>query len=71
MNLLFLTFLAPLIGYTTLAFARGRLSETKAAVIGVGSIGISALTTALLAAPYLCTSDTTERTAKAVRAYHE
>ena len=52
MNLLFLTFLAPLIGYTILAFARGRLSETKAAVIGVGSIGISALTTALLAARF-------------------
>ena len=49
MNLLFLTFLAPLIGYVLLAFSRGKVSENAAATIGVGSIGISALTTAWLA----------------------
>jgi NADH-quinone oxidoreductase subunit L len=49
MNLLFLTFLAPLIGYLLLSFSRGRISENAAATIGVGSIGISALTTALVA----------------------
>ncbi len=44
MNLLFLTFLFPLIGFVLLAFARGRISENGAAIIGVGSIGLSALT---------------------------
>ncbi|WP_027910755.1 NADH-quinone oxidoreductase subunit L [Pseudomonas sp. URMO17WK12:I4] len=46
MNLLFLTLLFPLIGWFILAFSRGRLSEGAAAVIGVGSVGLSALTTA-------------------------
>jgi len=41
MNLLFLTFLAPLIGFVLLAFGRRRLSENQAALIGVGSIGVS------------------------------
>ena len=44
MNLLFLTFLFPLIGFVLLAFARGRISENAAAAIGVGSVGLSALT---------------------------
>jgi len=44
MNLLFLTFLFPLLGFLLLAFARGRISENVAAIIGVGSIGLSALT---------------------------
>jgi NADH-quinone oxidoreductase subunit L len=43
MNLLFLTFLLPLIGFVILAFARGRISENAAAVVGVGSVGLSAL----------------------------
>jgi NADH-quinone oxidoreductase subunit L len=43
MNLLFLTFLFPLLGFVLLAFARNRVSENTAAVIGVGSIGLSAL----------------------------
>ncbi len=46
MNVLFLTLLFPLIGWFILAFSRGRLSEGVAAVIGVGSVGLSALTTA-------------------------
>jgi NADH-quinone oxidoreductase subunit L len=46
MNLLFLTFVFPLIGYVLLAFSRGRTSENLAAIIGVGSVGLSALTTA-------------------------
>ncbi|MDB6061491.1 MAG: nuoL [Verrucomicrobiaceae bacterium] len=45
MNLLFLTFLFPLIGFLLLAFGRTRFSENVAAIIGVGSIGLSALTT--------------------------
>ncbi|HEX6592754.1 MAG TPA: NADH-quinone oxidoreductase subunit L, partial [Moraxellaceae bacterium] len=44
MNFLFLTFLFPLLGYVLLSFARGRISENAAAVIGVGSMGLSALT---------------------------
>ncbi|MGE8498145.1 MAG: NADH-quinone oxidoreductase subunit L [Pseudomonas sp.] len=46
MNLLFLTLLFPLVGWFILAFTRGRLSESAAAVVGVGSVGLSALTTA-------------------------
>nr|WP_298112666.1 NADH-quinone oxidoreductase subunit L [uncultured Pseudomonas sp.] len=46
MNLLFLTFLFPLLGWFVLAFSRGRFTETTAAIIGVGSVGLSALTTA-------------------------
>ncbi|HSW14931.1 MAG TPA: NADH-quinone oxidoreductase subunit L [Solimonas sp.] len=45
MDFLPLVFIAPLLGFVLLAFARGRLSETPAAIIGVGSVGISALTT--------------------------
>lgn len=45
MNLLFLTILFPLLGYLFLAFARERVSENVAAAVGVGSIGLSALTT--------------------------
>lgn len=44
MNFLFLTFLFPLLGYLLLSFARGRISENAAAIIGVGSMGLSALT---------------------------
>jgi NADH-quinone oxidoreductase subunit L len=47
MSALSLTFLAPLAGFIILAFARGRISENAAAAVGVGSVGISALTTAL------------------------
>jgi NADH-quinone oxidoreductase subunit L len=44
LDLLFLVFVFPIAGFLILAFARGRLSETPAAVVGVGSIGLSALT---------------------------
>ena len=43
MNQLYLTILLPLLGYLMLAFSRGRLSETTAAVVGVGSVGLAAL----------------------------
>ncbi|MBU1333061.1 MAG: NADH-quinone oxidoreductase subunit L [Gammaproteobacteria bacterium] len=46
MNLLILTCLFPLLGWFILAFSRGRLSENSAALIGVGSVGLSALTAA-------------------------
>ncbi len=45
LDLLFLTFLSPLLGFVLLAFARGRLSDTPAAFIGVGSVGIAFLVT--------------------------
>jgi NADH-quinone oxidoreductase subunit L len=44
MSLLFLTFVFPLIGFLLLASLRDRLSENLAATIGVGSMGLSALT---------------------------
>ena len=44
MNLLFLTFLFPLVGFLILAFTRGRISENASAVVGVGSLGLSFLT---------------------------
>jgi NADH-quinone oxidoreductase subunit L len=44
-NLLFLICLAPFLGFLVLSFGRQRLSENAAAAIGIGSIGISALTT--------------------------
>ncbi|MDZ5110295.1 NADH-quinone oxidoreductase subunit L [Pseudomonas putida] len=42
MNLLFLTFVFPLVGFLLLSFSRGRLSENLSALIGVGSVGLSA-----------------------------
>jgi NADH-quinone oxidoreductase subunit L len=44
LNYLPLVFISPLVGFLILAFARGRISENFATVVGVGSIGISALT---------------------------
>ena len=43
------TFLFPLLGFVLLAFSRGRLSENISAVIGVGSMALSALTAACVA----------------------
>jgi NADH-quinone oxidoreductase subunit L len=44
MNLLYLTFIFPLVGFLLLATLRTRLAENTAAAIGVGSMGLSALT---------------------------
>ena len=44
-NLLFLVFLAPFLGFVILTFGRSRLSENAAAAIGIGAVGVSALTT--------------------------
>lgn len=46
MNLLFLTFVFPLLGFLLLSFSRGRFSENLSALIGVGSIGLSAAVSA-------------------------
>lgn len=43
MSTLYLTILFPLIGFILLAAGRNKLSENVAAIIGVGSVGLSAL----------------------------
>lgn len=43
MNILYLTFVLPLLGFLLLAFSRGRWSENVSAWIGTGSVGLSAL----------------------------
>ncbi|QCE33040.1 NADH-quinone oxidoreductase subunit L [Acetobacteraceae bacterium] len=48
MNILTLTFLIPLIGFLLLAFFGRRWSENLSALIGAGSIGLSALATAYI-----------------------
>ncbi|MDG9923107.1 MULTISPECIES: NADH-quinone oxidoreductase subunit L [unclassified Pseudomonas] len=53
MNLLFLTLLFPLLGWFLLAFSRGRISENTAAVIGVGSVGLAALSAAWVVFQFL------------------
>lgn len=45
MNLLYLTLLFPLAGFLVLSFSCDRWSETLVATVGVGSVGLSALTT--------------------------
>lgn len=47
--LLPLTFLLPLAGTLILAFSRGTLSYRLSALVGVGSVGLAALATVLLA----------------------
>lgn len=51
--MLALTFIFPLIGFLILAIGRDRISEKLATVIGVGSLFLSALTTALVGVDYL------------------
>lgn len=53
MSLLFLTILLPLLGYLLLAFSVGRWSENTSALIGVGSVGLSALLTAYIGYDFL------------------
>jgi NADH-quinone oxidoreductase subunit L len=53
LHLLPLVFAFPIAGFVILAFARGRLSETPAAIVGVGSIGLSFLTVVLCGTEFL------------------
>jgi len=53
-NGLFIVCLAPLLGFVILGFGRKRLSENAAAIIGVGTVGVSALMTLGLAIQF-CT----------------
>ncbi|MGH8541021.1 MAG: NADH-quinone oxidoreductase subunit L, partial [Stenotrophobium sp.] len=52
-DILPLTFIFPLLGFVLLAFTRGRMTENAAAVIGVGTVGLSALVTLALAVQFL------------------
>lgn len=52
MKMLFLTLLFPLIGFLLLAFSRGRWSENTSALVGVGSVGLSALVSAWIIFQY-------------------
>ncbi len=45
MNILYLTFVLPLLGFLLLAFSGGRWSENVSAWIGTGTVGLSALVT--------------------------
>lgn len=51
--MLALTFIFPLIGFLILAIGRDRISEKLATVVGVGSLFLSAVTTALVGVDYL------------------
>ncbi len=53
MSYLYLTVLFPLIGFILLAAGRKNLPESVAAIIGAGSVGLSALF-ALIAGYRLC-----------------
>jgi NADH-quinone oxidoreductase subunit L len=53
LNLLFLTFVFPLLGFLLLSFSRGHLPERFAALIGVGSMALSALVAALVSYTFL------------------
>jgi NADH-quinone oxidoreductase subunit L len=52
-NLMSLIFVFPLAGFALLTIARERLSESAAAIVGVGSIGLSALVTLLVGYDFL------------------
>ena len=53
MNALFLTFVFPLLGFLILSFGRNRLSENVSAIVGVGAMGLSALTAAYVGYDFL------------------
>ncbi|HTC45062.1 MAG TPA: NADH-quinone oxidoreductase subunit L [Steroidobacteraceae bacterium] len=52
-NLLFVVFLAPFLGFVVLSIGRNRFSESTAAAIGIGSLGIAALTTLALGIAFI------------------
>lgn len=53
MSLLAFTFIFPLLGFMLLAFGRARWSEQQAAVIGVGSMALSALSALIVSVSFL------------------
>ena len=57
-----LTFLLPLAGTLILSLSRGRLGEADSAWVGVSSVGLAAVITALLTWTYLASPGTYEVT---------
>jgi NADH-quinone oxidoreductase subunit L len=53
LDLLFLICLAPFLGFVALTFGRKHLTENTAAAIGIGAIGVSALTTLAVGIEFL------------------
>ena len=62
MSLLALTILFPLIGFILLAAGRNKLPESVAAIIGVGSVGLSALFALLAGISFIDSGETTQVT---------
>ncbi|WP_019520060.1 NADH-quinone oxidoreductase subunit L [Faucicola boevrei] len=58
MSLLPLTFILPAIGFLILAIMRERLSEQKATIVGVGSMGLSAICAFITIAQFLSSQPT-------------
>ena len=56
MSLLPLTFIFPLVGFLILAFMRDKLTEQVAAIVGVGSMLLSALSTLVVSYTFLTTN---------------
>ena len=52
-ELLFLVFLAPFAGFVVLSFCRNRLSDGAASAIGIGTLGVSVLTTLAVGIEFL------------------
>ncbi len=53
LNLLPLVVAFPLVGFVVLTIAQGRINERAAAVVGVGSVGLSAIVTLFVGAAFL------------------
>lgn len=62
MSLLYLTFLAPIVGFLILSIYNDKLSENKAALVGVGAMLISALAGAYVIFDFLQLGTTTRYT---------
>ncbi|MFT4020152.1 MAG: NADH-quinone oxidoreductase subunit L [Acinetobacter sp.] len=58
MSTLYLTILFPLLGFVLLAAGRDKLSENVAAIIGVGSVGLSALFAFIAGQSFLSSGET-------------
>jgi len=53
LNLLWLVPVLPLLGFLLLATLGGRMNKTAAAIIGAGSVGISAILTILIGISFI------------------
>lgn len=60
--MLAMTFIFPLIGFLLLSIGRDRISEKLATIIGVGSMGLSALSALVACATFLSGEQTTQQT---------